>query len=231
MRVTVAILTATGESRDKLIIPNDKVLDEHNPLSNSAYEDAHLDAYMRSKVTKKGDYRSWTRWGPWSCGDGSSVVMWGYTTGTAKHVTPWCIDGDDVELFDDAMVARFAGEEEDPLLPNLQDITSEHVECIREMCPGLLSLDAPVPPPTNVTTAAGNNSDKSTNSGAAASKSPASSPPLIIDSGHHDDDASEDVDSGTYIDPDELLCYEKYTYPRHVKWAFPNTDAVAVGDR
>lgn len=203
MRRKIAILTADGESRQKLIIPSASTLHEFDPAVNDAYDDTALNVYMRSKVARKGDYRSWTRWGPWSCGDGTCIVLWGYTAGTTPHVAPWCLDGEDYTLFDDAIIARFAGEDVRPVLPQLEEITAEHIACVRGMCPGLQG-------------------DEDATKGGETGACPAT---MTCST-----DATDSTIDSTLIDDavgDDLLCYESYTYPPKIEWTYPNADAIA----
>ena len=132
--------------------------------------------------------------------DGTCIVLWGYTAGTTPHVAPWCLDGEDYTLFDDAIIARFLGEDDRPLLPQLEEITAEHVACVRGMCPGLQGVAAAV----------------SAASGGETTCTATTCSTEATD-GTIDDDAVGD----------DLLCYESYTYPPEIEWTYPNADAIA----
>ena len=194
MRRQISVLSPTGESRQKLVIPSAKILNSLDPASNADYTEGALNVYMRSKTTRKGDYRTWTQWGPWPCGDDTCVVLWGYTSGTTPHVVQWCLDGEEYCLFDDAIIARFSGEHECPLLANLEDVTDEHVGCVRAMCT-----------PGHVAGSASHSSSTTCSSTAETS--------------------SSTITDGAVTTAD-LLCYESYTYPQAIEWAYPNADAM-----
>lgn len=78
-----------------------------------------VDAFLRSKVTHKGYYGSWRRYGSWTLqdegGEETYLYAWAYGKGAASHAKCYSLDSAAQQVYDDVLLLRFPALDETTL--------------------------------------------------------------------------------------------------------------------